>query len=242
MPGNGGHAWSGRPDPDPRRRNPPVTHSFAILVAICILSVAGLLQAEAGNWRAGKLASKLLASTAFVLLAVSVGPCDTTYGRLVLLALVLSWLGDALLLSRRPQMFLSGLLAFLCAHLAFSAAFAATGFERRVAVFAFLALALCGVLIMRWLWRHLTPTFRLAVTGYVLAIVVMCSLAVSASAATGTWIYAVGASAFAASDLSVARDRFVASGLVNRIWGLPLYYVAQLLLAWSITFESIVAG
>jgi hypothetical protein len=42
---------------------------------------------------------------------------------------------------------------------------------------------------------------------------------------------AVGALAFAASDVSVARDRFVRPEFVNRAWGLPLYYAAQLLLA-----------
>ena len=37
--------------------------------------------------------------------------------------------------------------------------------------------------------------------------------------------------AFYLSDVSVARDRFVAPGFGNRIWGLPLYYAAQLLFA-----------
>jgi uncharacterized membrane protein YhhN len=44
----------------------------------------------------------------------------------------------------------------------------------------------------------------------------------------------IGALAFFLSDLSVARNRFVAPGFVNRLWGLPLYYAAQLLLASSI--------
>ncbi len=45
---------------------------------------------------------------------------------------------------------------------------------------------------------------------------------------------AIGAVLFAASDLSVARQAFVAPALVNQAWGLPAYYVAQLLLAWSV--------
>jgi hypothetical protein len=39
--------------------------------------------------------------------------------------------------------------------------------------------------------------------------------------------------AFYLSDVSVARDRFVAPGFGNRIWGLPLYYGAQVLFALS---------
>jgi hypothetical protein len=31
--------------------------------------------------------------------------------------------------------------------------------------------------------------------------------------------------------MAVARNRFVAPGVVNRMWGLPLYYLAQVLLA-----------
>jgi len=40
-----------------------------------------------------------------------------------------------------------------------------------------------------------------------------------------------GALMFLVSDLAVARDRFVAQGFINRLWGLPLYYAAQLVLA-----------
>jgi hypothetical protein len=31
----------------------------------------------------------------------------------------------------------------------------------------------------------------------------------------------------------VARDQFVAPGYKNRLWGLPLYFGSQMLLAWS---------
>jgi hypothetical protein len=51
------------------------------------------------------------------------------------------------------------------------------------------------------------------------------------------WLWPAGvmtaAVAFYISDVSVARDRFVAPGFGNRIWGLPLYYAAQLLFALS---------
>jgi len=58
---------------------------------------------------------------------------------------------------------------------------------------------------------------------------------------TPGWPYAIGAIAllagaalFFVSDLAVARDRFVAPGFANRLWGLPAYYAGQLLIAWSI--------
>ena len=39
--------------------------------------------------------------------------------------------------------------------------------------------------------------------------------------------------AFFVSDLAVAREQFVSEGFVNKTWGLPLYYAAQLLFAVS---------
>jgi hypothetical protein len=60
---------------------------------------------------------------------------------------------------------------------------------------------------------------------------VMVACAVGASAATRDAWPAIGAIAFAASDLSVARDRFVKPSFVNVLWGLPVYYGAQIIIA-----------
>jgi uncharacterized membrane protein YhhN len=62
----------------------------------------------------------------------------------------------------------------------------------------------------------------------------MCALAVGVSVASGQWLIAVGALLFAASDLSVARQAFIAPAWLNLAWGLPAYYAAQMLLAWSV--------
>ena len=71
-------------------------------------------------------------------------------------------------------------------------------------------------------------------TAYVIAIIAMCAFAIAVSAAADAWSLTVGALAFAISDISVARDRFVAHHFINRLWGLPLFYVAQVILALSI--------
>jgi hypothetical protein len=61
--------------------------------------------------------------------------------------------------------------------------------------------------------------------------------ALTAGGPTARWVWQTAvmaaAVAFYLSDVSVARDRFVAPGFGNRIWGLPLYYAAQLLFALS---------
>jgi hypothetical protein len=62
---------------------------------------------------------------------------------------------------------------------------------------------------------------------------VMVVAALATFGAHGNGAIVVGALAFYASDLSVARDRFVVHEFVNRLWGLPLYFGAQLVLAYS---------
>jgi hypothetical protein len=42
-----------------------------------------------------------------------------------------------------------------------------------------------------------------------------------------------GAVCFYFSDIFVARDRFIANQFMNRLLGLPLYYLGQFLLAFS---------
>jgi hypothetical protein len=44
-----------------------------------------------------------------------------------------------------------------------------------------------------------------------------------------------GALLFTASDISVARDRFVQPASVNRLWGWPTYFLAQIVLAWTVS-------
>ncbi len=74
---------------------------------------------------------------------------------------------------------------------------------------------------------------RRPVQAYFAVIAVMATLACGLTAAGGPATVAVGALAFTASDISVARDRFVRPQFLNRAWGLPLYYAAQVLLALS---------
>jgi uncharacterized membrane protein YhhN len=85
--------------------------------------------------------------------------------------------------------------------------------------------------VLRWLGGSLPPDMVVAVRTYMIVIGVMSTLACGVTAAGGPWQVAVGALAFTASDVSVARDRFVKHEFVNRAWGLPLYFAAQLLLA-----------
>lgn len=183
------------------------------------------LAAAARGARALKAVSKLGASAAFVGLALALG-VDGAFDRAIFAGLVLSFAGDALLLSARRAAFLAGLVAFLLAHLAYAVAFA--GVARPSPWAAFAVFGLTGV-VLRRLWPALGG-MRIPVTAYCAAIAAMLWLALGVDRPE----VRAGALLFYLSDLAVARDRFLHPGLANRVVGLPLYYAGQLLLALAV--------
>lgn len=193
-----------------------------------------LLWAEARGHTVLVRLAKPLASTGFVLAGLSAGGLESDYGRAVMGALALCWVGDVCLLSRRSAWFLAGLSAFLLGHGAFGAAFVLRGVDLGWVVGSAIPLSLVALGIRRWLAPYVPGDLRRPVDVYMLVITAMVALAVGATAAGATGLVAAGAFAFYLSDLSVARDRFVRRTLVNRLWGWPLYYGAQLLLAATI--------
>jgi len=199
---------------------------------LCAVAVAGLLWAEYRGSRRGLWLTKPVASLAFIWAGVAAGALDSTYGQLVLAGLVLCLLGDVLLIPlERPAVFRAGVFAFLLGHVAYSAAFVTQPLDGfGLAGGAILLVVVVGG-VLRWLASSLPADMVWPVRIYMVVIGVMSAIACGVSAAGGPWAVAVGALAFTASDVSVARDRFVRKEFLNRAWGLPLYYGAQLLLA-----------
>jgi uncharacterized membrane protein YhhN len=211
--------------------------------AVTALAVAALLFAEHAGWGRGVWVAKPLASTAFVAAALSAGALETAYGIAILTGLVLSWFGDVFLIPRgRPRIFLVGVLSFLAGHVAFAGAFLLRGIDVGVVVLAALAASGVASVVLRWLGSNVPADMKLAVPAYVAVISIMVVCAVASFWAHGNAWIPIGAVGFYLSDLSVARDRFVVSAFVNRLWGLPLYYAAQVALAWSVHTEGLLAG
>jgi uncharacterized membrane protein YhhN len=206
----------------------------SISVLVCALAVAGLLVAERFESQAGKWLAKPVASLAFIGAAIASGASGSDYGHLILLALALCLLGDLLLIpDHRPGLFRVGVFAFLCGHLAFAAAFLTQPLDLRWLAVAGVVIAVALWRVWRWLSPSLPADMRVPVQAYFAVIATMTALACAVTAAGATPLVALGAVAFTVSDISVARDRFVRPGFVNRVWGLPLYYFAQVLLALS---------
>jgi uncharacterized membrane protein YhhN len=184
--------------------------------------VALLLFFEWREWRRGVWIAKPLASLGFLAAGIASGA-----GAFLLTALVLSFLGDVLLIPKKT--FVAGLAAFLFAHVAFAVAFWSRGVDARRAGAAMIALIVVGAIVGRWLVPHVGK-LKVPVIAYIVTIIAMASLAMGVRDSS---LVPAGALMFFVSDLAVARDKFVAPGFANKSWGLPLYYAAQLLLAFS---------
>lgn len=209
-------------------------------IVACALAAGALLVAERRESQAGKWLTKPIASFAFIGVALASGASVTGYGQLILLGLVLCLLGDVLLIPEdRPGVFRLGVFAFLCGHVAFAAAFLTQPLDGRWLGTAAVVLALVLWRVWRWLGPHLPADMRVPVQAYFAVIASMTALACAVTGAGGTPLVALGAIAFTASDIAVARDRFVRHGFTNRAWGLPLYYFAQVLLALT---PAVLAG
>ena len=208
------------------------------MVYFCVLTglaVGALLIAEYRQSRLGIWIAKPLAATGFVGAALAAGAAESDYGRWILTALVLSWFGDVFLIPRSsPRSFRAGVLSFLLGHLAFVVAFVVRGLDPGASLVA-AALALGPTLLaLRWLHPYVPVQIRTAIRTYTAVISAMLICAAGAAGSSGDGRILIGALMFYVSDVSVARNRFVVARFSNKAWGLPLYFGAQLVLAWTV--------
>lgn len=203
-----------------------LTHACA---AGCVVLVAALLFEQA----VVAAVAKLFASSAFVLLALACGARESRFGTLILSGLVLSWFGDAFLIGTSQRWFLLGLASFLAAHVAYVAAFVTAGTERRWLLAAAVPIAMIAAGVLLWLEPNLPPELTWPVRAYTAVISLMVVTAFGTLGAGATPLIAVGACLFFLSDLSVAALRLAETSHPTYVLGLPLYYAAQICLAFS---------
>ncbi len=203
--------------------------AIVAIVAGCVC----LVLTNLADYPTPALVAKLFASSGFIALAVSTGALLTRYGNWVLAALCLSWAGDAFLELETRRYFLPGLGSFLLAHICYVIAFATCRVQWSTVGLAAIAVGVASGIAMYWLSPYVGATMTLPVWAYVTVISVMVTLAWGVRGAGGTWFIPIGATLFYLSDLSVAAGQFVKPDFPNYVWGLPLYYAGQTLLALS---------
>lgn len=202
-----------------------------VFTIVCLAALGATLYAERQRLRHKRL-SKMVAATAFLAVAIAVGALDTTFGKIMLVGLVLSWLGDLFLTYNGRTPFVAGLASFLAGHVAYVVAFTNRGLGDELYL-PVLALIAVPIPIARWLLPTVPKELKAPVIAYMVVISLMLAAASQTNSALSDWRIPAGALAFYLSDLGVARDRFASPGFVNRLFGLPLYFGGQLLLAWA---------
>jgi uncharacterized membrane protein YhhN len=207
-------------------------HLFVALVAVaCVALVALLLLGQV----LPAAAAKLVASTAFVALAVNAGGFASLYGRLILTGLALSWCGDMFLVGESREAFLGGLAAFLLAHLAYVGAFIARGYQRGWAFGAAVPILIIAIGVWAWLQPYTPSDMSAPVRAYIAVISLMVIFAFGTHGRARSLLITGGAVAFFLSDLSVAALRLVQTEIPTYVVGLPLYYAAQVCFALSVS-------
>ena len=210
----------------------------ALIIVVAITLLAGLLFFEKNRNQKGKLPTKTILSCLFIFTALAQSHPNPGYFYILLMGLIFCLGGDVFLALPRERMFLFGLVSFLLGHVFYAGCFFyVADLSHWTWIGAGMGLVAGGG-VFCWLRPQLGPML-IPVMLYIVVITVMLI-----GAWTMLWDAGVkfigrllvfsGAVSFYISDLFVARDRFLKREFRNRLLGLPLYYFAQFLLAFSI--------
>ena len=206
----------------------------ASVVFAAVLAIRAHYLGPAQAWQT--YAFKPLATLLVLALAFSVPAAAPAYRWAVAAGLVLSTAGDVFLMLPRDR-FVAGLLSFLLAHLCYIFAFG-IGVPFPAAPLLWLPYLGAGGAVVFLIWGGLKPALRGAVIAYVLVIAAM------AGQASGRWqavggapalAAALGAALFVLSDSLLAIDRFRQQFAAARALTLGSYWLAQLLIALSVS-------
>lgn len=186
--------------------------------------------------------TKTIGSLLFVAAGLMSGVHVQEGGWFLLAGLSLSVIGDVFLVSEKKIYFLMGLSSFLFAHVAYCGAFIVLKKNMTTTLIAAPLVFLVGFFVARWLWPHVDAKMRKPVVLYIATICTMVTLSFGVMLNGGGHL-TIAAVLFMISDVFVARHRFVKTEFINRLYGLPLYYGAQIIFATSAAiapfFESV---
>jgi uncharacterized membrane protein YhhN len=208
-----------------------------VLVFLPTALMAVLLSYEHKDDPRGVLPTKTVLSCLFVLTAIVQPHPNPGYYHRLLPGLVLCLGGDVCLALRRQKMFLIGLVLFLLGHVFYIFAFlylAQTNSWTLIGSPAFLAVS--GTIYLRlkpYLGKMKIPVLLYLIVITIMVLGAWTVLGDSRLTGFGRIMVFAGALSFYCSDVFVARDRFWKREFFNRLFGLPMYYAGQFLLAFS---------
>jgi uncharacterized membrane protein YhhN len=215
--------------------NRPATIIFAALTAIACVALVWLLRM---GWTQPAASAKFLASCGFLATAISAGALRHGFGRIIFAGLLLSMSGDMFLIGQTQRHFLFGLVSFLLAHIAYVTAFVINGQNRKWAMLSAGPVIVVAALVLFWLNPHVPTELAMPVRLYTAVISLMVITAFGTRGTGAPRLIVAGALMFYVSDLSVAMQRIVDTDFPTIVWGLPLYYAAQLCFAIGASHSS----
>lgn len=236
------------PQPAGRLSAPSSFFVIVTVMAVGAAIVGAVLAAPAhvDGWRVLHWIGKPLATLLLLGLAGStVRPLSMRYRRRVCAGLLCALLGDVLLMLP-GDFFVPGLVAFLCGHVCFIAAWLD---DSRFGVRppAWLACLAAAAVLVVLLWPRLAPALRLPVIVYAAVLACMAGQALGRAAwhaalrdalAAPARRAAFGGVCFMVSDSLLAWDRFRAPLPLAPLWILGSYYLALWAIARSVARPS----
>ncbi|MEW6672609.1 MAG: lysoplasmalogenase [Thermodesulfobacteriota bacterium] len=210
----------------------------ALIVLLAATLMPLLLFYEKKGNRKGLLPTKTALSLLFIV-AVAVQPHpNRVFFYWLLGGLILCLGGDVCLVFTSRKTFLAGLFFFLMGHVLYIIAFIPIARFGPLGWTGAAVIFIIGACVYLWLRPHL-GSMNLPVLAYTIVISIMLSGALAiigndGQSPTARLLILLGALSFYASDIFVARDRFMQKEMLNRAVGLPLYYAGQFLLAFSV--------
>jgi uncharacterized membrane protein YhhN len=211
---------------------------YPIILVMAAFLLAGLLFFEKKESTKGLLCVKPFLSVLFIVAALFQTHMNMTYFYLVFAGLILCLIGDiCLIFFFNKKVFTAGLGAFLAGHVMYTIAFFSCGTSGAVMWVTTVSCVALSIGVFFWLKPNL-GTMLGPVIAYIL---IISAMAIGASALksnqmldmTGKILVYAGAILFYVSDIFVARHRFVKKEFLNRVIGLPMYYTAQFMIAFS---------
>lgn len=173
------------------------------------------------------------------------GSQNQGFAKLIVTGLCFGALGDILLNLRfvfskiGQKVFLAGVAAFLIGHILYLCAIVPLSSNVLSCLIVGVILA---AILLAWLFKvlHVKLVFKIFGVLYIGAIVLMTSVAIGnviTAPAAASWMHAVGAVLFTASDIILIFNTFGSEQKFSmRIANLSLYYLGQLLIACSLFF------
>ena len=217
---------------------------MTITSILCLCLAALFMWTEKKENYMGAVILKGMASLCFVLVGVMAGN-GGQLAKLIVTGLLLGCIADVLLnlrwvFPKKGQIiFLVGILVFLGGHVVYLAAVLPMADNWAVCVVVGVVLT---ALLMKWIFSKITAkkAFKIFGVFYLGAIMLLNCVAVSnlmtaPSAFTG--LFAAGALLFLISDIVLILNTFGQKSKFSlRVTNLSLYYIGQLLIAWSMLF------